>query len=89
MINVTGKKFFIGNLSEERVNAGVDEDFLEVLQIFGVQSFCVGKFIIATEHVVFIFAELMEGQKLHALCSDLFKSLNETFCVKKKRRLIA
>ncbi len=40
-----------------------------------------GKFIIATEHVIFIFAELVERQKLNFFRADLFKSLNETFCV--------
>ena len=66
---------------KESVNSRVNKNFLEVLQIFGVQSLCMGKFIIATEHVIFIFAELVERQKLNFFRADLFKSLNETFCV--------
>ena len=63
---------------KKSVNITVEKNLLERFQIFGVQSFGMSELVFSTKHVVFVFAELMKGQKLNAFCADLFESANKS-----------
>ena len=60
---------------EEALNPQIQEDLLIIRQVFRMQCFHTGHFVISVQKLIFALAHLVEGQELYAVKSDIMQKL--------------
>ena len=65
----------VPKFSEEALNPQVQKDLLIIRQVFRMQSFHTGHFIIPVQKLIFALSHLVEGQELYVPQSDIMQKL--------------
>ena len=72
-------------VSEEALNPLIEKYLLIFRQVFRMQRFHTGHFVIPVQKFIFALAHLVEGQELHAPKSDIMQKLCNSLCIRQLR----